>query len=355
MKAEARNLAVGVTVIIALSMLGVLILLFTGLPGVLNRGYKIHMEFDSTHDLIEGDSVFLAGIRVGSLTEVDFIDPAAPGKGVRMTALINHSVRLPGNTQAFVYTKGLMGKGYLSLSPEGALPTNPATGKVIEYLPTDGSVVLVGQQRGNGLFPPEVTDAVKNLSSLAKNLNELVAPAPSATAATGPDGQTQPASGPSPRQNSLQGSVAKFNRTLDALYAVIGDEKNQANIKASLANLAVVTAEAKEAMVSFKAFAQQATEATKDVSKVANSAGQRIDELARKLMDDADAVSRLMSTMQETVRKLGEGEGTTGKLINDPKLYNNLVDATKQMTDLMTEMRDLVKTWRESGVEMKLK
>ena len=43
-----------------------------------------------------------------------------------------------------------------------------------------------------------------------------------------------------------------------------------------------------------------------------------------------------------------------GALINDPKLYNNLVEATRQMGQLMKEMRELVNKWKEQGLFLKL-
>jgi phospholipid/cholesterol/gamma-HCH transport system substrate-binding protein len=349
MNERTRNIAVGMTVMVALVMLGILILLFTGLPGFLKRGYSIQMRFDVTHDLDEGDSLYVSGIRSGVVTSIRFADENDPGKGVTFAARIDRGIRLPGNTKAVIFTKGLMGKGYLALVQEGPLPTD-ANGKAIAYLPTDGSAILQGEHRGNDLFPPELSDALKGLSLLTKNLNELVAPTPAAGGAT-----TGPSTGPTTEPAGLQGTVAKFNRTLDALYAVLGDQQNQANIKSSLANLADAAAKTRDAMDAFKEFAQQASVSVKDVSKVADNTGQQIDTLARKLMDDADSISRLMNTLQETVEKMGQGQGTTGKLINDPQLYNNLVDATRKMNDLLAEFHDLVKTWRESGLEMKLK
>ena len=337
MTEKTRNLAVGATVIIALTMLGILILLFTGLPGILKSGYTVRMQFDAAHDIAEGDNVHMADIRVGMVTSIDFADPADPTKGVIMKALISRSIHIPKYSKAVIYTKGFVGKGYLEIVPKGERAVNPTTGEVL-YYPTDGTAMLAGENQGNGLFPPEMTEALKQLSSLAKNLNEMVAP----TAAAKGAATTTSATSSAPAEGGgLQGTIVRLNRTLDALYVVMGDQQNQANIKTSLANLSVATAKVSETMDSFKEFAQQAQEAAKNVSTAANTTSQQMDALARKLMDDADAISKLMKTIDEAVRKLSEGQGTTGKLINDPKLYNNLVDATRQLNDLVVEFREL--------------
>jgi len=353
MKDRTRNIAVGVTVLVALMLLGGMILIFTGLPSTLRRGYVIRMRFDVTYDISSGDTVYLAGIRAGTITDVDFTDPADPSKGVTMTALIDRRIRLPGNIKPVVFTKGLVGKGYLEPVAEGPKPLDPRSGAVIEYLPADGSVVLVGEHRGNGLFPPELNTALKGLSKLADNLNEMLAP----TTPMGPSGptSTQPAASQAAQLPGLKGTIEKFNRTLDALYAVLGDAENQANIKASLAGLANAAAKTTEAMEAFKGFAEQARGSVAEIGGAAASTKAQINALSAKLIEDAESVSRLMETMQATVAKIDSGQGTAGRLVNDPALYNNLVDATRQMTDLLREFRQLVQTWQKSGVQVKVK
>jgi len=354
MNERTRNIAVGLTALVALVLLGVMILIFTGLPSVLKRGYVIRMRFPVTYDISTGDPVYLAGLRAGMITDVDFADPADPSQGITFTALINRDVRLPGNIKPVVFTRGLVGKGYLELTAEGPKPIDARSGKVIEYLPTDGSVVLAGEHQGSGMFPPELTTALKGLSRLADNLNDLLAPSPEAPPGGGPAG-SQPASDRADQMPGLRGTVMKFNRTLDALNAVLGSPENQANIKASLAGLANAAAKTTEAMEAFKSFAEQARASVAEVGGAASATRTQIEALSAKLIEDAEAISRLMQTMQATMAKIESGQGTAGQLVNDPALYNNLVDATRQMTDLLREFRQLVGTWQKSGVELKVK
>ena len=127
-------------------------------------------------------------------------------------------------------------------------------------------------------------------------------------------------------------------------------------------NLAEVTRKAAEAMDALKGFATEARksageagETMKDISRTAAAARRRIDQLAAKLIQDAEKISALMTTLNRFATKLEAGEGTVGKLVNDPKLYSGLVEATEQMTELLKEFRKLVEAWRHSGVELRLK
>ncbi|MCJ7543149.1 MAG: MlaD family protein [Phycisphaerae bacterium] len=331
---KTRNIAVGLTVIVALSLLGTLIVIFTGVPQLLQTGYVISMQFPVTYDIANGDDVHLHGMRVGKVVSVDFTDPADPAKGVTFAARINRDIRLPGNTQAVVFTRGLVGKGYLDLVLEGPQPLDTQTGRP-KYLPNDGTAVLKGEHRGDGMFPPELSQAARDISDLARSLKDALAP----TVATG---EGEPTTGPA--ATGLRGTLDRLNRTLDALHAVLGSEQNQENIEATLARLADAAGKTTEAMEAFREFALQARES-----------GGKVNDLADKLMRDADDMSRLMVSLEQAVRKVESGKGTLGKMVNDPQLYEAMVAATDQLTDVLTEARQLIETWRRAGMELKLK
>ncbi|MGA2264907.1 MAG: MlaD family protein [Phycisphaerae bacterium] len=342
---RTRNIAVGLTVIIALGLLGMLILIFTGIPQLLQTGYIVAMRFDSTHDMTVGDDVYLHGIRVGKIIGVNFTETADPAKGITVTARIDRSIRLPANTQATVFSKGMVGKGYLDLVPEGPMPISSQTGQP-RYLPDDGSAVLEGVARGNGLFPPELNETMMNVSKLAKTLNEALAPTTGATAPAG--ATTEPSAG-------LRGTLERINRTLDDLHAIFGNVQNQENMEALMARTADAAGKATDAMEALKDFAQQAKESTRQITGIATDSSQKINALADKLIQDADDLSRLMVTLDRAARKIDSGQGTLGKLVNDPQLYETMVTATNQLSDLLLEARKLIEAWRATGVEMKFK
>jgi len=344
MKESVRNIAVGVTCIVALALLGGMIVIFTGVPGALRWGYRVRVRFDATHDITEGDSVYLAGIRVGRVTDVGFTVPENPAMGVTITANIDQAINIPSNAKAIVFTKGFVGKGYLSLIPEGPIQVDERTGRPIPFLPKDDSVVLVGEHRGSGLLPKELDKAMTELAKLAANLNKLITPAPATAPGSGPSGL-----------GGLQETLAKLNRTLDAIHTVIGDPENRANISESMANIRRAADRAAEAMEALRDFADRARQAVENVSTSASSAAERVNRLAAKLMEDTDEISRLLVAIRQIVAKVDSQQGTAGRLLNDPELYENLTEATRQMGELMGEFRRLLEAWKETGVEIRLK
>lgn len=332
MNEHKRNIAIGLTVLVGLGMLAAMIFLFTGLPEMFRTGYTVKIHFWQTHDITPGDPIYLRGKRVGIVTDVEFTD-GDPRKGVTITARVDSDIRIPRNIEAKVFTRGIVGKGYLTLIPPDDGFYDPATGKEIGFYNLDEPIILTGiHDTGASMLPPKLAEGLENLSKLAKTLSDLIAPPP----VTQPATDTQPSTGPAPEPPAgLKGTIIRLNRTLDALYAIAGNADNQKNLRASLKNLA-------EATEQFNAFIPEARKSL---------AGT--DELVRKLITDAEDIGKLLQAFQKTAEKINEGEGTAGKLLNDPKLYNNLLDMTEQIDLLIKDFRRLTEKWETKGIKIR--
>ena len=348
MTEHAKNLMVGMTVIVAMVLLGWMIVLFTGLPTLLRSGYKVYVRMEARSEMDEGDKIHLEGMEVASVSDIWFTDPQDPYKGVTVTALVDSDITLPANTTLWV-TKRTFGRPWLEFFTEGNLPRDPDTGKA----PTLSKVkpdTIVGHAKEASLLPDELAPALKGLATLSENLNKLIAPEPAPTAATGP--ATSPTTAPG--RKGLAGTLNNLNVTLAGLAKIFGNVENQANIKASLANLATAAQKANKAMDAMKEFADETRKSFVKAAGAAEGVAKRVDQLALKLIEDAEKMSTLLATINRIALQLEKGEGTAGKLLRDPKLYNNLLDATKQTKIMLKEFSDLVKTWKEGGIKVKM-
>ncbi len=343
MKERTRNISIGLTVIIALCCLAGMIMLFTGLPWLAQPGYVLYIKADTTYDSHVNDTIHMSGMRIGRISNIEFSDPDNPGGGVVFTVRVQKNYKLPGNTKAYFFTRGLIGSAYVEMKSVGDPVISLETNQPIEFYPQDGSVIMPAVHVGSGAIPKELADAIKGLSKLAENLNELIAPpAPK-------DGEG--ATAPSTASTGLRGTMAKLDKALEGLAIVLGDQENQANLKTSLANMSEATAAATQAMNSLADFAEKASKTAATAEETADDFSQ----LARKLMKDAEGISMLMSTINRMATKVEAGEGTAGKLLNDPELYNSMLNATDQLAALMVELRQLIEKWRAEGVDLKLK
>jgi len=76
--------------------------------------------------------------------------------------------------------------------------------------------------------------------------------------------------------------------------------------------------------------------------------------LAVKLIEDAERISALLATVNRIAMKLEKGDGTVGRLMNDPKLYNSLQEAANQTQILLKEFSAMVKSWKENSIKVKM-
>lgn len=51
--------------------------------------------------------------------------------------------------------------------------------------------------------------------------------------------------------------------------------------------------------------------------------------------------------------RLSSGEGTLGRLLNDPRLYNDMSDAAQRLTLTLRDLQTLVRKVKEEGLELK--
>jgi len=59
--------------------------------------------------------------------------------------------------------------------------------------------------------------------------------------------------------------------------------------------------------------------------------------------------------LQKTVHDISEGNGTTGRLIQDPRLYDSLLDLSKSLKSTVDNLNFLIDKWKDEGVDLKLK
>jgi phospholipid/cholesterol/gamma-HCH transport system substrate-binding protein len=338
MKETTRNLAIGVTVLLSLVILASMALLFQDLPGFLRTGYVVKVTFPSTGGVSQGAEVVMAGKRIGRVVSVSFLDPDEPAKGVIFELTIDHQYTLPGKVNVYATTHGFVGGVSVDLRLDNRPPGNERT---LAILPKDGSAYIQGAEEagGSSLLPADVIsdarEALQGVSRLSQRLDTFMTPpaelAARAGSATAPAGAaTAPAasgptttSAPAPALPNIYTTMNRLDGAMDAVNTILGDRETQANFKTGVANISRTAAD--------------------------------LDTLSIKLLDDADKLGGVLTTLQSVAVKLEQGEGTFGKLLNDPKLYNSMVDAAAQLKGALASLQVVLEQWQHGGVTVRIK
>jgi len=146
-------------------------------------------------------------------------------------------------------------------------------------------------------------------------------------------------------------TLDKLDTALDSVNKVIGDEANRQNIKAALAEFRAASAKMKDLAQSgesaFKTYDKLGGRLLEEIDKFGKVMATFEHKLAPKLVDDADRFGELLTALTNTARKLNSDKGTAGKLLNDPKLYNELIDT-------FATLRKMLEKWDTEGVNLKM-
>lgn len=135
------ELAVGLFIIFgALALIG-LAFKVSGLTSMTSNGYyTVYAEFDNVGDLKVRAPVRIAGVSVGQVENI-WLDPST--FRAKVTLLINSKDnKIPMDTSASIFTEGILGSNYISLSPgyeekflkNGSLITNTHPALILENL-----------------------------------------------------------------------------------------------------------------------------------------------------------------------------------------------------------------------------
>jgi phospholipid/cholesterol/gamma-HCH transport system substrate-binding protein len=141
-------------------------------------------------------------------------------------------------------------------------------------------------------------------------------------------------------QDKVDMFFTKITILADNLNTVIGDANNQQNLKNSLANLSKATEESVATLQEIRGFSQTGKE---KLASVTESVMQTSEELGETLIE-----------LHRVLNKINNGEGTVGKLINDDKLYENLIDSSEELKLSLEKMKKTLEKTSQKGIRVKI-
>ena len=315
------SLMVGAFFIVTLVSLAVAVLTLSSESGLFVSYYKIYANFDDVQGLLPGAPVWMAGKEIGRIDEVEFTEFGSE-RPIHVAMRINRGIqtRVRSDSVATIGTIGVLGDSYIEIRPGSP----------------DGSVLIDGEKI-NAVSPTNIyaalaqgTDALANVSELARNLNLVVSDVREEGVVT------KAASAVSAVSNIIL-EIENGNGMLHGLVYDGGDGDGVGSIERSLASIESILNEVESGngMLNSLIYAEDTT-GVADIQESLDSLSDILlevkngdgllhaliyDEESGRLSDEAvAAVTRLNSVLE----KIEEGEGTLGLLVSDPSLYEDM-------------------------------
>ena len=319
-----RDVAVGLFVIVGLVALGWMIFRFQDLPTAVSqmRSFQVQVQFPMAPGVEVDTPVRFCGYQIGRVTQVmapEMRTDQVTGQRYHQTICvlsINKSyVNIPSNVEVKLMTRGL-GSSYLELKEDPANlpappkdPNRPETQFLVDGLLLQGSTGMTSE-----FFPEESQKKLDNL---------------------------------------LQGIGAFVSNAND----ILGDPNNKSNIKGSLAHFSDATRNASAAMEDATKLMAQMSRTLEEFKTLAatgtgslKSTDAQVERLVTAIINTSSELGRAMTELRLALEKANQGQGTVGHLVNDAKLYENLLESTEQLNALLKDLQNLIDKIGEKGL-----
>lgn len=317
MTESSRNFAVGLTAIAGVVGLCFLVVLFGYVPGFIESNYTVTVHLPTAGGLNQANRVTLSGLDIGRVESVMLGGRERNGVVVRLA--IRDDVTIPKDARVGVAGQLFSGASTLAFDTTGLSPE-----QLDDTLPTDGSAVLTGEVRSftsafsEALAQPtrdltRITDSFEKLSdewrSVGQSLNAMLEQRDLAAVERG----ELDANLTTILQHADQ-DLVELKKTLAGINGLLTDEKLIGDVKATAAGAAALT---------------------------------------QKYAHVADELAAAVAAMTRTIEQARAGEGTVGRLMADPALYNNLNDAAQRLSTALREVNELLVKLKNEGLPLK--
>lgn len=323
-----KNILVGVAAIAALGALGFMIIKFGDAPVWMFRTKQltVHVITHRADGLGEGSNVTYRGVTVGRVVSITRSD--TDRERISVDALVDRKPPLPGQVIAVIRIAGVFGSN-------GTIALEEANG--------GGGTLVDGQEIqaryvGQEMIPPEFNELANEMRAAVRQFRE------------------------SKLVLHLDETVVKAGTAIDSLDKVIGDPKLQEDLKQSLANIRLATEAANRIGTNLEKFSQrldgmgdQATATMKQAQETIAKTQANVDRITEVAVARLEQATKLIGTLEAIAGKVDQGKGTAGQLINDPRLYESLVDTSRELNLAVKDLKRLVEQWEQEGVTLKLK
>jgi len=241
------------------------------------KGYKVYAIFDSAAGLKLNVPVEIAGVEVGRVAAVELEDGKA-----RVTLRIKPEVRLSQDATATIRTKGILGDRYIELGPGS--PDQPKL--------ADGGKIT------KTVAPPELDKLFGTLGEISEDVR----------------------------------------RVTGTFSDVLGSETAKASLREIIQNIRELSANLNRAvqqnMAYFDTTMRNFSQFSGDLRDISGTNKESINAIIASLRTSSENLQGAITAVRQMADKINQGEGTLGRLVNDPQTVENLNATLASLKDI---------------------
>jgi len=281
------------TGILAIGAILLLIFGYSFLKGtnLLDKNREFYVKYDNVEGLAQAAPVTINGLTVGKVQNISFANSKG-GLVVKFT--VEKDFDFSKNSVVRIYSSGLLGGKNLGIYPEYDINNIAKSGDTLSGDVEDGMLTAV--TKALGPLEKKVNNTLATVDTLLLSVNAIV------------DEETR---------KNLKEAIENLNKTLNSFSGVSENlnyilSNNTGKLDNTFTNL----------------------------DKTASNLSQLTDSLAQletgKLVTD---LQNVVDKMDKIVAGVDNGDGSIGKLLKDDQLYENLEGASRQLEQLLQDVK----------------
>lgn len=286
----SNELKIGITVLVAIMVAFVGFRIMKDIP-LFRTTTTVYTTFDRVYGLIPGNAVNVKGFKIGSVKRMHLL----PNDSTSVTLSIEEEFAIPKGSVALVRSSGVLG------------------GKFIEIVKSDSAIMVEDGETIDGYFEEGMMDSFADEG--AKLSEDISA--------------------------SIQGFDALMNNLNEAL-----NHENKDNIAGILDNMESSTNSLSKLIDDRRSDLDSMIEDAKNTLNTLDDLSSENKEKLTSMIENLETTSGELETLSaglnetnltlnEVLEKINNGDGTFGKMINDPSLYNNVDSLSVNLNELI--------------------
>ncbi len=316
---------VGVMVLATAIIAGILVVLFGDLPSLVQSTYVLRMNFSDARGVSSGTPVRKNGILVGRVSSV-MLDERG---GVSVVADIDSYVPVYRDETPRVAST-ILGDAEIELVAGRIVPPRQ---------PVTSDEVLQGSVSKDPLssfstLEPKVTASLESLTraseavtALSTNLEKTYVKDDIQLDRT---------------VKKLDSALDTFTLAMNNVNDIVGDAQTRKRLKDSINALPDVLVDLRESVSGISSTIEAADRNLQNLEGLSKPLGERGESMVQGIDRAINRLDTVLVQAATFTQALNESQGTLGKLVRDPQVYNDLAQAAGNVNRLTQDLRPII-------------
>lgn len=253
----------------------------------------LYAKYDSVKGLLKGGPVTMKGIKLGTVREIRFLPEE---DSILVSLSITEDILIPVGSKALLVTPIAIGSSSIEI----------VRSKRMERLEWEGFLKGV---REEGLLDGLTEKGASMADSVAISINKLNAILSKVETI---------------KEDDINTTISSFKETSKQVQELIS--RRQGNIDAMILD-------AQNSMANLSSLSDSSSEDIQSMIANMEEFSSKLDALSNELQMSSESINSILS-------KIDIGEGTLGKMVNDPSLYNNMDSLTVNLNELIKGIQE---------------